>query len=205
MSDPTPVAQKKYMLAQALYEVPYFAEGPGGYGDCPDLKRLEVTHKTCRARVSGGVLTRVYAGLVDVGDARASALRRRCGATTYAYMKGTVAEYEAVKVSDKWVDWDGTGLNTLKGVIKFSKRLDGHPAYNLHVLINSTGGRGYVKRIDGGGTYYQSLNFDEPIGVHHEHEWWLTLEAGDYALYWITEFLGTTYNAYYEYPGSTPA
>lgn len=197
MSTPTPVAQKKYMLAQTLYEIPYFAEGSEGYGDCPDLDTLDAPHRMCRAQVKGGVLKRIYAGLVEPGDARASAIRRQAGGHTYAYMKGSVAEYNIVRE---------TQFTQSQFQFYYSKRLAGYPAYNAHFVINSTGGHGRIgKWIGAECVTVQEFTFDENIGVHEKHEWWLCLDSGLYSMNWSTEFLGKTYEKYFEYPGSTPA
>jgi len=200
------VASRKYKRGGVIYEIPYFAEDSTGYPNCASLVSLDVPHKVCRAKVAGGTLTRMYAGLVPVSDPRASARRRYvAGIGELAYMKGTYGVYtvQALALTDSHA------LHLFPTVL-FSKRLSGYEAYNMRISIRGTGGRGAVRKYTKAGnktviTTVQDLSFDENIGVHATHEWSLLLDSGSYDVYWYTEFLGATDWASIYYPSDTPA
>lgn len=204
--DLTAVHERKYMRSGVISSIPYFAEGPGGYGDCPTLEALGVSRYMCRASGVGDSIVRTYAGLVPLTDPRASAHRRWVeGVGELAYMKGSYAIYEVV------YDLNGSGLHGDPKRIRLEKRMQGHEAYNLHVYIKGTGGRGKVSVLPKGatGSYpwvtLQVLDFDANIDVHEEHEWWLLLDTYEkVSVSWNTEFLGKTDLFYLEYPGDTP-
>ena len=204
------VASRKYKRAGVIYEIPYFAEDSTGYPDCTSLVSLDVPHKVCRARVVGGTLTRMYAGLVPVSDPRASARRRYVADIgELAYMKGTYGVYTRTR-SDSMRLCDGNP-DTTPDVIKYSKRLSGAEAYNLFVSIRSSGGRGGLWRWikpSGKSGYWskiETFDFDADIGKKETHEWSFLLDSGNYRTSWATEFLGTTDWSYIEYPSDTPA
>ena len=208
-TDLTVVHERKYMHSGRISSIPYFAEGPYGYGDCPALAALGVSRYMCRAQGVKGSIVRTYAGLVPISDPRASAHRRYvAGIGELAYMKGSYAIYVAKK--DVQILRGGWCGFTFKASL--AKRLAGYENTNYHVYIRSGGGRGAIKlcsdREPGPRSTYTtvvSLDFDEDVGKIVAHEWRPLLDTGTYQFTWQREFWGSAPEVYVEYPGDTLA